>query len=248
MDPVCFHIGPRPIYWYGVMVATAFLACLAHLVLRGRAEGRPAALASDLVFWIMVGAILGARLAYVAANWRDFIAAPGLIFRFDQGGLIYYGGLAGGALASVGFAFAKREPLWPLWDWLATALPLGHALGRVGCFLNGCCYGALTALPWGAVAHGGLRHPVQLYEAFFNLALYAFLNWRYPRRSWDGQISALYLLLYPLGRLVLEYFRGDERLRWAGLNAAQAVSLGLLLCGAAIWLGRSRRRAAPRPG
>ncbi len=244
MDPVCFHIGPRPIYWYGLMVAAAFLACMAHLALLGKKEERPAAFVSDLGFWIMIGAILGARTAYVLANWAEFAAAPGLIFRVDQGGLIYYGGLIGAALATIAFARLKREPLWPLWDFIATALPLGHAIGRVGCFLNGCCYGALSALPWSVSAGGGLRHPVQLYEALYNLALFALLLRLYPRRPRDGRLAALYLILYPLGRLVLEFFRGDDRLRWLGIPVAQEVSLGLLLAGAALWFLLPRRAAA----
>ena len=244
MNPICFYIGHRPIYWYGIMVAIAFLACLAQLNLLGRKEGRSAAFISDLVFWIMIGAILGARLAYVIANWSDFAAAPGLIFRIDQGGLIYYGGLIGAALATIVFARVKREPLWALWDFIATALPLGHAIGRIGCFLNGCCYGALCSLPWSVHAQGGLRHPVQLYEAIFNLALFALMNWLYPRRPRDGRLAALYLILYPLGRFVMEFFRGDARLHWLGFNVAQEISLGLVLCGVALWFLLPRQPAA----
>lgn len=245
MNPICFHIGQRPIYWYGVMVAVAFLACLAHLNLAAKKERRPAAFVSDLVFWIMIGAILGARLAYVAANWSEFAAAPGHIFRVDQGGLIYYGGLVGAALATVVFARVKREPLLALWDFIATALPLGHAIGRIGCFLNGCCYGALACwLPWSVNTQDGPRHPVQLYEAAFNLALFAFVNLLYPRRDRDGRVAALYLMLYPLGRFVMEYFRGDDRLRYLGLNVAQEISLALIGGGVALWLLAPRRAAA----
>jgi phosphatidylglycerol:prolipoprotein diacylglycerol transferase len=240
MDPICFHLGPRPVYWYGIMVAAAFLACMLHLTWRGKKEGRPAAFVSDLGFWIMVCAILGARAAYVVANWGKFTEAPGEIIRIDKGGLVFYGGFLGAWLATVIFARVRRESLWSLWDFLATTIPLGHAIGRLGCFLNSCCYGAEGRFPWSVFMEGRWRHPVQLYEALFNLALFAFLNWFYPRRRRDGRVAALYLMLYPLGRFCLEFFRGDERLGWLGLNAAQWTSLLLILCGLAFWHWRSR--------
>ncbi|MBU4201294.1 MAG: prolipoprotein diacylglyceryl transferase [Verrucomicrobia bacterium] len=244
MNPVCFHIGQRPIYWYGLMVATAFIACMAHLTWLGKKEGRPAAFVSDLGCWIIIGAIVGARLAYVLANWPAFAAAPGMILRLDQGGLIYYGGFVGAVLLGIVYARVKREPLWPLADFVATALPLGHAIGRIGCFLNGCCYGSLTAVPWGVSVDGILRHPVQLYEAAGNLILYTLMLFLYRRRPRDGRLFALYLILYPLIRLGVEYFRGDDRLRWLGLTLAQDLSLVFMLIGLGLWFLLPRRAAS----
>ena len=265
MDPVCFHIGSRPIYWYGVMMALAFLAGLGHWNLLTRREGRHSAFVSDLAFWIMLACIVGARAAHVASEWPHYRAAPAEIIRVDQGGMTFYGGFILAAVAVVAFARYHRQPLLELGDFIITALPLGHALGRVGCFLNGCCYGKVTTGLLGITyAHGsdvwhdqvraGLIkpfpsstclpvHPVQLYEAGFNLLVYALLTAFYlrRRRGRPGLVVAAYLLIYPPGRFLFEFLRGDERLQVGVLDGAQALSLALMAVGAALWIWISRR-------
>ena len=244
MYPICFYIGNHPIHWYGVMMAAAFLAAITHWRFLGRKEGRDAAFCTDLAFWIMIGGILGARVAYVLANWGYYRASPGQILRIDQGGLVYYGGF----FAAVGviwiLARQRREPLLSLLDFVATALPLGHAIGRIGCFLNGCCYGSPSRLPWAVVqpyVDSVPRHPVQLYETGANLAIYLILLQAYARKERHGRVTALYLLVYPACRFMLEFFRGDGRLRWDGLTAAQWSSIAILASGAALWLLTGRR-------
>lgn len=271
MNPVCFHIGSRPIYWYGVMMAAAFLAGIGHWTLLARREGRNAAFASDLAFWIMVAGIVGARAAHVASEWRYYRAVPWEIIRVDQGGMTFYGGLLLAAAVVAVFARIRRMPLLDLGDFVITALPLGHALGRIGCFLNACCYGRVTtgvmgiAYPkdtavWTDQARAGLItplqphslpvHPVQLYEAAFNLLVYALLTAFYlrGRRGRNGLVLAAYLLLYPPGRFLFEYLRGDERLKLGYLDGAQALSLALMITGAILWIAISRRHEnAHRP-
>ena len=236
IDPVCFHIASRPVYWYGVMMALAFLAGIGHWQWLGRKTGRDVSGISDLAFALMLGGIAGARIAYVAANWHYFRSAPSEIIRIDQGGLIFYGGFAGALLAVVLLTRYRRQSFWDLADFIVTALPLGHALGRVGCFLNGCCGG--RPAPGGSLAACGLdRYPVQLYESAFNLAVYAALCWFYlaRRRERPGTVVAFYLMLYPPGRFLLEFLRGDERVRWGALSVAQFVSLALLAAGLILW-------------
>lgn len=235
MSSVCFYIFDRPIYWYGVMIAAAFLAGITHLSLLGRREGKSYAFVSDLGFWIMVSGIIGARIAYVLADLSYFTKNPNLIIRVDQGGLIYYGGFIGAAIAALIYARIKRMPLLPFADFVITALPLGQALGRIGCFLNGCCYGMPGAMPWCVIVDGGERHPTQLYETIFCLVVYGILLLYYQKRPRSGRILALYLILYPLGRFLLEFWRGDERLHWLGMNVAQELSLLLLATGILIW-------------
>jgi phosphatidylglycerol:prolipoprotein diacylglycerol transferase len=238
MDPICFHVCTRPVYWYGVMMALAFLAGIGHWQALGRRTGqRDVAFASDLAFWLMVGGIVGARLAYVGANFDYFIAAPMEIIRVDQGGLIFYGGFIGAVLAFIVFARSRREKVLELADFAITALPLGHALGRVGCFLNGCCQGCVVKTP--SLLSANLnRYPVQLYEAAFNLVVYAVLTIVYLRRRGQchGQVLATYLILYPAGRFLLEFLRGDERLRWGFFSAAQCLSLALMALGMGLWI------------
>lgn len=236
MDPICFHLGSHPIYWYGVMMALAFLSGILHWHWLGRKAGRNVALAGDLAFWLMVGGIVGARIAYVFSNFAYYRAAPQEIIRIDQGGLIYYGGFIGAAVVFFILARWHRIAFLDLADFTITALPLGHAFGRIGCFLNSCCGGAPAPHP--SVLTCGLTHyPVQIYEALFNLGIYALLTAFYLRRrnNLNGCVLALYLITYPIGRFLLEFIRGDARMRMGSLDVAQVVSLGLITLGIILW-------------
>ncbi|MGI6098781.1 MAG: prolipoprotein diacylglyceryl transferase [Lentisphaerae bacterium] len=260
MHPIIFQFGPFTLHAFGLMMALGFLAGL-H-VMRRLARGGFGSLTDDhltrLIVWLMVGGVLGARLAYVAEHWTsEFAANPGAIIRIDQGGLMYYGGLLG-AIATI-FLFARvyrRHPLEVL-DLCAAALPLGHAFGRIGCFLNGCCYGMRCKGPWGVrfpagsmpwheqVAQGVIKAtspcsepvvPTQLIEAAANLVLVAVLYAiarRHPRR---GQLTALYLMLYAVIRFHTEMLRGDARMQVGALSISQFISLLLMAAGLALWL------------
>lgn len=241
MDPICFYIGSRPIYWYGIMVALGFMAAVAHLTILGIREGRSPAFGSDLAFWLMLAGIIGARLAYVGANFDYYRQDPWAIIRVDQGGLIYYGGFIGAFIAGIIFARYKQLNILALADYVIPALPLGHAFGRIGCLLNGCCYGKISTLPGSVWQHEASRHPVQLYEAVFNLVIYALLILAYRRRKRNGEVLAIYCMIYPLGRFLLEFLRGDERLGWHGFSYAQIISLGFVAAGLTIWLAVSKR-------
>ena len=248
MDRVCFHVFGRPVYWYGVMVALAFLAGMTHWSRTARKLGRPPDTASDLTFWMMVGGLVGARIAYILANLDVYVANPVEILRFDHGGLVFYGGAIGGTVAVALLARRHREPFLALGDFTVPALSLGHALGRVGCFLNHCCYGSKTTGWMGVTWYGEHRIPVQLIEAALNLALYGGLTWFLFRRPRTGRVVAAYLLFYPVIRFLLEFIRGDERIVVLGpFNAAQVTSLILFATGLGLWFhsGRAPSTAAP---
>jgi phosphatidylglycerol:prolipoprotein diacylglycerol transferase len=247
-DPVCFHAFGRPIYWYGVMIAAGFLAALAHWNLLARREGKPAGYAGDLGFWLLLSGILGARVAYVLAHWDDFAVAPLAVIRLDQGGLVYYGGFLAAAGAAAIFAHIRRERFWPFTDFAITALPLGHAFGRLGCFLNGCCYGRPSSIPWAVPLGDFCVHPVQLYEAFGELAIFITLMLAYRRRAGTGVVFALYLVLYPLLRFICEFFRGDPRWRVGILNLAQIASLALMTIGIGLLVWRLRAQPPTAAG
>lgn len=249
MDPVCFTVGGRPIYWYGVWMALAFAAAVTHWNVLARRQGRPPGFGSELAFWIMLTGILGARVLYVISEWPQYAGQPLEMLRVDRGGLIFYGGFLGAILAVAWRARRNREPFWSLADFSISAVPLGHLFGRIGCFMNGCCYGSVCSLPWATWAEDARRHPVQLYEAAANLAIYLVLLRRMlrPGPGEPGRVTGLYLLLYPAARFIFEFLRGDERLAWGPLTAAQWLSLGLMLLGAALWRGLPQRLCRPAP-
>ncbi len=246
-------------------MALGFLAGLLNWVLLGRPIGRDFKFCSDLLFWIMVAGIVGARIAYVLSDLPYFLANPLRIVRIDEGGLVYFGGFLGAWLALYLFARSHRIPFFELADLVVTSLPLAHAFGRVGCFMNGCCHGTVTRCPLGVAypARSGVWrhqlmtgllqpeagqsmpvHPVQLYESAFNLLLFGLLLlvWRSRRRA--GLVGVVYLLVYPVGRFSIEFLRGDHRIRWAGLSVAQWVSIGLFIVGLVLW--RVLRRSGTR--
>ena len=257
-------------HWYGVMMALGFFLGLANWVWIGRKKGWDVNFCSDLLFWIMLTGIIGARTAYVIADFDAFRRAPLSILFIHQGGLIFYGGLIGGLLAILIFSRIRRVKLLALLDLVATSVPLGHALGRVGCLLNGCCHGkvntgrstvtypAESLAWWHQVSHGMLADtaprslpviPVQVYESILNLALYVLLVVVYRRQERDGPATAVYLLCYPCARFFTEFLRGDERTMWRGLSVAQALSLALIAAGAALLLKllSAKRRSPPVP-
>jgi len=242
MHPIAFHIGAHPVYWYGIMAAAGFLAATAHWSLLARREKRPPGFGSDLAFWLMAGGIIGARIAYVIADLPYYLDHPAAIWRMDQGGLIFYGGLLGGIAAFFIFAARRRLAVPSLADFAVSGLPLGHAIGRIGCFLNGCCYGTECSLPWSVYLHDAFRHPTQLYESAGNFAIYALLLWLYLRRPRPGTVLAAYLMLYPALRFMDEFVRGDERLRFLGLTVAQDISLLLFATGLTLMILLHRRK------
>ena len=256
MHPILFSVFGKDIYSYGVMAALGFLAGILTWTWLARRELRPEGFATDLGFWLMASGIVGSRLAYVAANWSYYRDNPLEIVRIDQGGLIFYGGFLLACAALVIFARRHRVPVWHMADFAIPALAIGHALGRMGCFLNGCCYGrpagdAFCGIAYPPICEPGKLfpdvplYPVQLIESACLLALWLVLVWAYPRRRKDGAVFALYLVLYPPIRFALEYLRGDERQSWLALDVAQVTSIGLFLAGILLFVFLPRRRYAP---
>ena len=230
--PVLDH----PIYWFGVMFALAFIAAASHWNLTAKRLNWPKGIGSDIAMWIMIGGVVGARTAFVIANWREYKEAPLSIFRMDQGGAIFYGGLVGATLCCIIFAKVKKIPLLHMADFGLSGVPLGQALGRVGCFLNGCCHGKPSQSFW-AVQRGN-EHvlPTQLFESAGSLLLYGLLLYLYPRFKTHGRIASLYMMAYGCLRFVMEFTRGDPRLKHAGLTVAQELSMAIFIVGLALWI------------
>jgi phosphatidylglycerol---prolipoprotein diacylglyceryl transferase len=250
VHPIAFELGPLVLHWYGVMVALGFIAGLWTASRRGLGQGVAAETTLDLGPWLILGAITGARALYVASYWREQFAGQPLleIFQVWHGGLVYYGGLAGASVACILFTRVRKLPLWKMADILAPSIALGQACGRIGCLLNGCCYGQACSLPWAIrfppdnPSHPPAFpvHPTQIYEALLCLGLYAALAWKCRRKEFDGQVFGLYLVIYAVLRSFVELFRGDypsAQLLHGWITPAQIVSSGILAAGALLlWL------------
>jgi phosphatidylglycerol:prolipoprotein diacylglycerol transferase len=185
--------------------------------------------------WVMVGGVLGGRLWYVALNWDIYRAQPLEIVALWHGGLVWYGGLAGGLLALVLFVSRRKLSFLRVTDQVVPAVALGHAIGRLGCFANGCCYGRPTTSWWGVVfpGHATAVVPTQLIESVGLVVLFVMLRiFQKPavlQRS--GTLFGIYLIGYGGLRWTIEWWRGDQPHLWYGLTLAQLVSLGLVIVG-----------------
>jgi len=223
------------------MVALGFWAGLWTSARRARAVGINPDRIYDLGPWLIVGGLLGGRVLYVISYWREqFADAPfPEIFMIQHGGLVFYGGLIGAVGLGMFYIYRHKLPLWRLSDVLSPGIALGYAFGRIGCLMNGCCFGRECDLPWAIrypkshVTHGLPVHPTQIYDSLLNLSFYFFLTWLFRRRKFDGQIFAVYLVGYALLRSFVEYFRGDYPVHYLGgwATPAQLVSMGIITGG-----------------
>ncbi len=237
MKPILFEFGSFHLYSYGLMVAAGVLAALFLMLRLARREGFPNAnQVYDLIFVTILTGFLGARVLYVLQNFSWYAAHPVEIIAIWEGGLVFYGGMAGALIGVIVFSKLKGLSVLRVFDFLMPFVAFAHAFGRIGCFLNGCCYGKFCELPW-AVTFPHLDHPVhptQLYEALFNFALFFFLYSRYIRQHATGEIMGLYFAGYAVGRFAIEFWRGDNPL-WYGLTLNQWGSL-LVFTAAAVFL------------
>ena len=241
MYPDFVTVFGYPIKWYGVLTALGFLAAVYHWMFLAKRENWDPAIGSELGIWVIVGGILGARIAFIVANLPTYLADPLEMIRIWHGGQIYYGGFVLATFCVYVLARIKQIPFFSLADFTVTALPLGHAIGRVGCFMNGCCFGKPSEVAWACYMADADRHPAQLYEAGFNLALFVVLLATYLRRKKDGSILALYMILYPIGRFFIEFLRGDTRQTVGPITTAQALSIALFLIGCVLWFALPQR-------
>ena len=259
MHPIAYKFGSVAIHWYGVMVALGFLVALWAASRRGVLDGFTPDQILDLGPWLIVGGIVGGRTLYVATFWREQFADKPFweVFMIQHGGLVFYGGFIGASLAGVLYGRLKKLQIWKLFDAIAPSIALGYAFGRIGCLLNGCCYGRACTLPWAIrfpppVECAGIPvHPTQIYESLLGLCLYGGLAWLYRRKKFNGQIIATYLICYPLLRSFVELFRGDyppnQHFLGGWATPAQLVSIGILVGGICLFFLLPRTASASEP-
>jgi phosphatidylglycerol:prolipoprotein diacylglycerol transferase len=256
------HFGPTiTLHTYGLLLAIAFIAGLWVASREAKRQGLDAGRVTDMAIWVLIAGLIGAKVLLVLVDFHYYQRSPRELWSIFQSGGVFYGGLIGGAL--VAWWYARRHGLagWSTADALAPGVVLGQAIGRLGCFAAGCCWGKPTSLPW-AVTFTDVYasravgtpmdtplHPSQLYESGAAFLIFAFLLWLLPRKSFDGQVTLAYVALYSAVRFGLEFLRGDpERGSWFGgaLSTSQVIAIVLLL-GTAVLLPRLRRTQALAP-
>jgi phosphatidylglycerol:prolipoprotein diacylglycerol transferase len=222
--PELFSIGPITVYSYGVLLAVSYLLGLWLAMRRARAWGLDANRVLDLGIYIIIAALIGAKLLLLVVDFNQFRQSPADLLSLARSGGVFYGGLILAVVVAFWYIQKHRLPFWTTCDVFAPGIALGHVTGRLGCLAAGCCYGRPTDLPWGitftsplAAANVGTPlgiplHPTQIYEAGAELLILAVLLATERRgRRFSGRTFWLYMLLYAISRYVIEMFRGDPR-------------------------------------
>lgn len=256
MHPILFACCGITVHTYGFFLALGVLAAI--FISRKEAvrlEVDPDKI-MDACFYVVVAAIVGSRLFYVATNPSEFIANPLEIVKIWKGGLVFYGGFIGAVIVVLVYIRLYRLPVGKCADIAAVGIPLGHFFGRLGCFSAGCCYGKACHLPWAVTFRHPESlaplyvplHPTQLYESFANLAVFALLYAFRKSKQYDGQLFWIYIAVYGINRSIIETFRADFRggTFFNLLSVSQTIGLAFAAFSVFMLIVLGRRHAGPK--
>ena len=249
MRPVLFSIGPLNVYSYGLMIALGFIAALIILTHMAKKQGLDPDLVLNMILIALVTGLIGAKILYWLTVLPSFIADPGYYLSHPGDGLVIYGGLLADITFLILYLRRKGQNVWAWFDIIMPAVALGQGIGRIGCFLAGCCYGGATSgsfcviFPEGSMAPAGVPLiPTQLLSVALDVIHFAVLMALLRRKKADGQIMSLYLIFYSVGRFILEFFRGDiERGSVGPLSTSQFISIFTLIAGIMLFVFFTRR-------
>ena len=260
MFPRLIHIGSFYLPTYGITLAIAYLTATWFLRRKALSAGLPEQKVFDFSLAVLASAILGAKLLLVVVEWKHYVEKPGDLWDVVRSGGVFYGGLIAASVVGIWYLRKLRLPAWKVADMGAPAIALGESIGRWGCFAAGCCYGKETHGPLGvtftdpfAASAVGTPlnvplHPTQIYLSINAFVIFLILQWVYRRKTFDGEVFWLYLLLYSITRGILEIWRGDLVRGFVipgVLSTSQFIGILVALASAAMlaWLSRRNRLA-----
>jgi phosphatidylglycerol:prolipoprotein diacylglycerol transferase len=254
MHPILIKIGPVSLYTYGLFVALGFMTALWIARLEAKRVGVNPTNVMDLGFYLLIAAIVGSRLFFLVVNPDIISESIWGIFQIWNGGLVFYGGFIFALITAIVYVRTIKVSFFKIADIFAPGLAAGHAVGRIGCFFAGCCYGKECNLPWAVVFDNPLSlapigvhlHPTQIYSVLGNLLVFCVLWFLRKRTKYTGQLFLLYVMFYGLVRSFIELFRGDPRgAFFDGLSVSQGIGLVLAASAAIVlFIMRKRRRDA----
>ena len=259
MHPTLIDLGWFQLPSYGVMLALAVIVALATLKRRADKAGMNGSLLVDVGLWLVIWALVGAKVLLILVELPRYLSHPTDVIGVVRSGGVFLGGFIAAIVAAVVLVRRHRLPPLATLDVLVPSLALGQAIGRIGCLLAGCCWGATCSLPWAIVYTspqaaanvgtplGVALHPWPAYASLYNFAVYAVLATLYARRVAAGRVLATYLLLYGVGRFGLEFLRGDTVRGFVlggPLSTSQAISMALIAGAVALYAWVRRRPLA----
>ncbi len=248
INPNIIEIGPFKLRWYGLMYVLGFLSCyfLISKQRRARSLGLVGSPLQDLIFYLAIGLIVGARLGYILfyqfSNYLYYLQHPLEIIAIWQGGMSFHGGLIGAVVAGIIFSRRHKVPFWEGADVVTVTAPIALGLGRLGNFINGELFGRPSTVPWAMVFPAGgpePRHPSQLYEAALEGALLFIVLWMLKDRPFKpGTMVCLFIGGYGILRFLVEFFRQPDPhigLLWGLLSMGQILCMTMIITAAVLW-------------
>lgn len=219
MHPDLFSIGPLTLHSYGLFVALGFIAGILTAIKLGKSAGITSNSIMDLGFLIILTGLIGSRIVYIIIDLPKYISNPLDIFKIWEGGLVFHGGLVAVIIVIILYTRHHKQNIWTIGDIWAPAAAIGQAIGRIGCFFAGCCYGKPTDVPWAVVFTNPKSiatlnvpiHPTQLYLSLSSFIIFIILIILYSKKKFEGQVLLWFLILHQSARLFIENFRGDPR-------------------------------------
>ena len=237
MHPVLLNIGNFNLYTYGLFVALGFMTAVWVSQKNAATHDISPQAVTDIFFVILVSALFGARLLYVLINFNNYKDNWLDIFKIWNGGLVFFGGFLGAVIASFIYMKMQNFNTWKTADLLSPGVALGHALGRLGCFFAGCCYGKICDLPF-AIKFTNPEslaplevylHPTQIYSVLSNFILFFILMGIQKKKKFNGMVFLTYIMLYSLFRFIIEFFRGDFRGNFIFDSISMSQGIGLMV-------------------
>ena len=235
MYPEICKVGPFTIFSYGLMLVVAFSVSVSLACRKAASKNIEPDRIFNLAFLSFISGVIGARIFYVIENFGYYAREPIEIIKLQHGGLSWFGGLAAGSIAAAVYIKKNKLGVYRVLDLIAPFIALAQAIGRVGCFLNGCCYGKESSAGIYFPAHDKTLIPTQLYSSLLLLAIFLVLRVLQDRPHRDGEVVFTYLLLYSLKRFFIEFWRADNPAIFHHLTLFQLISLALF-CAAFIKL------------
>lgn len=261
MHPILLELGPITIYTYGVLLAAAYLVGLWLAARRAKAAGLDSAKVLDLGIWVIIAALVGAKLLLFVVEFEHFTTSWQEFLSLLRSGGVFYGGLLAAIVVCIYQLRKHQLPLWHSADLFAPGIALGYMVGRLGCLAAGCCFGRQTDVAWAVTFTNPAAnlnvgtplnvplHPTQLYESLAGLVIFLILLAVERRgKSFFGRTFWLFVLLYSISRFIIEFYRGDDRgMVFAALSTSQFISIVLApLSLLMLWyLSRPQQPSAP---